>query len=144
MGMQLGINSGRHGGRRAFRPNSDINVTPMVDVMLVLLVVFMVTAPLMTVGVPVDLPKSKASTLAAEKEPLYVTIKTDGRVFVQETEVNAATMIKMLSSISEGNPDVRILIRGDKSVSYGRMMEVMGNINAAGFKKLALVAQSQE
>ncbi len=142
--MQTGMHSGKRGGRRAFRPNSDINVTPMVDVMLVLLVVFMVTAPLMTVGVPVDLPKSQASAIAAEKEPLYVTVKRDGRVFVQETEVNSQTMIRMLSSISEGNPDIRILIRGDKSVNYGRMMEVMGDINAAGFKKIALVAQSQD
>ena len=144
MAMQPTTNSGRSLRRRGFRPNSDINVTPMVDVMLVLLVVFMVTAPLMTVGVPVDLPKSKASAIAAEKEPLYVTVKKDGRVFVQETEVDATTLVKMLSSITEGNPEVRILIRGDKSVNYGKMMEVMGNINAAGFKKIALIAQPSD
>ncbi|MDP9195643.1 MAG: protein TolR [Pseudomonadota bacterium] len=132
---------GGHGRHRGYRPNSEINVTPLVDVMLVLLIVFMVTAPLLTVGVPVDLPRTEAPALNADKEPLYVTVQQDGRIFVQETEVRLDSIASKLKAVTESNPEARILVRGDKGISYGRMLEVMGSISAAGYKKVGLVAQ---
>ena len=135
------------GTRRRFaraharRLMSDINVTPMVDVMLVLLVIFMVTAPLLTVGVQVDLPKTKASVIGGEDEPLTITVDAEGRIFLQETELDLDALSPRLAAITGNNPDVRIFVRGDKSIAYGRIMEVMGTVNAAGFRKLALVAE---
>ena len=134
----------RHGQRhfvrrRGHNPMSEINVTPMVDVMLVLLVIFMVTAPLLTVGVNVDLPKSKASVIAGQDEPLAVSVDEQGRVFLQDTELDLIALAPRLIAITGNNPEVRIFIRGDKAIDYGRVMEVMGAINAAGFKKVALV-----
>ena len=123
------------------RPMSEINVTPMVDVMLVLLVIFMVTAPLLTVGVQVDLPKTKASLIPGEDEPLTISVNAEGTIFLQETELELAALAPRLAAITGNNPDVRIFVRGDKAISYGRVMEVMGTINAAGFSKVALVAQ---
>ena len=123
------------------RPMSEINVTPMVDVMLVLLVIFMVTAPLLTVGVQVDLPKTKASLIPGEDEPLTISVNAEGTIFLQETELELAALAPRLAAITGNNPDVRIFVRGDKAISYGRVMEVMGTINAAGFRKVALVAQ---
>lgn len=145
MGAQLssgGRAVGRGGaGKRRFRPSSEPNVTPFVDVMLVLLIVFMVAAPLMTVGVPVDLPKTNASPIKVDKEPLFVSVTPDGKVFVQEMAVELANLVPMLTAVTKGNPDARILVRGDHKISYGRMLEVMGAMSAAGFKKVGLVAE---
>ncbi len=131
----------RHGRfhRNEHRPMSDINVTPMVDVMLVLLVIFMVTAPLLTVGVQVDLPQTKAKAVSGEDEPLAVTVDAEGRIFIQDTEIDLPALAPRLKAITGNNPDLRIFIRGDKSIDYGRVMEVMGTINAAGFRKVALI-----
>ena len=132
----------RGGRRRGYRPISDINVTPFVDVMLVLLIVFMVSAPLLTVGVPVDLPKTQARVLETPKDPLTVTVKPDGTVFVQEKQVNnLPDLVPLLLAISNNNPEARILIKGDQRLAYGRMMEVMTAINTAGFKKIGLVTE---
>lgn len=120
---------------------SEINVTPFVDVMLVLLIIFMVTAPLMTVGVPVDLPKSKASQLSENIEPLTISIAKDGTLYLQETQMDVETLIPRLSAIMEAKPDTRIYVRGDQAISYGRIMEVVGAINGAGFKKVALMSE---
>ena len=129
------------GRRRVYRPVSDINVTPFVDVMLVLLVVFMVTAPLLTVAVPVDLPKTQARSLSQDKEPLVVSIDQNGRVYLQEKGMELSDLVTKLKAITGANADARIFVRGDKSVSYGRIMEVMGTISASGFNKVALVAE---
>ena len=129
------------GGKRATRPMSDINVTPFVDVMLVLLVIFMVTAPLLTVGVELDLPKTKAGPIKGQDEPLAVSVDADGKVFIQDTEVDLETLAPRLLAITGENPDVRIFIRGDKAIDYGRVMRVMGVINSAGFTKVALVTE---
>lgn len=133
--------SGRR-GRRA--PMADINVTPMVDVMLVLLVIFMVTAPLLTVGVQVDLPKTKAGPVAGKDEPLAVSIDKQGRVFVQDTEMTLETVAARIKAVSNNNPDVRIFVRGDSDVDYGRVMKVIGVLNAAGFNRVALITQRQD
>lgn len=123
---------------------SEINVTPMVDVMLVLLIIFMVTAPLLTVGVNVDLPRTEASVIKGKDEPLTVTVNAEGRIFLQETELELDTLAPRLVAITRSNPDARIFVRGDKSIPYGRVMEVMGTINAAGFRKVALVTKRLE
>jgi biopolymer transport protein TolR len=123
---------------------ADINVTPMVDVMLVLLVVFMVTAPLLTVGVKVDLPKTKSGLIRDQVEPLAVTIKATGEIFLQDKEVDLTALVARLIAITGANPDVRIFVRGDKAIEYGRVMEVMGMLNAAGFKKVALITQMRQ
>ncbi len=130
--------SGRR--RQRARPMSEINVTPFVDVMLVLLIVFMVTAPLLSAGVPVNLPEANAKPLAAEKEPVAVTIDADGRVFVKNKEVPIDELVAKLSDAVGGNLDQRIYIRGDRSVSYGAIMRVMGDINGAGFRNIGLVS----
>ena len=123
---------------------SEINVTPFVDVMLVLLIIFLVTAPLLTVGVEVDLPKTKAGAINADAAPLVVSIKSDGSLYLQETVVTAEVLIPRLKAISNANPDVRIFVRGDRAVSYGEVLSVMGRIQSAGFEKVALVAQLPE
>ncbi len=131
----------RRDRRRAHRPMSEINVTPMVDVMLVLLIIFMVTAPLLTVGVKVDLPRTKASVIAGQDEPLTVTVDGEGRIYLQETELDLEALAPRLIAITSNNPDVRIFLRGDKAIQYGRVMEVMGMVNGAGFTKVALITQ---
>ncbi len=128
----------RHG---AYRPMSEINVTPFVDVMLVLLIVFMVTAPLLTVGVPVDLPKVKAQPLSQPEEPLVVSINAEGGIFIQDTSVELESLVPRLIAITKNNPEARIYLRGDRAVSYGRIMQVMGRVNAAGFTRVALIAE---
>jgi biopolymer transport protein TolR len=120
---------------------SEINVTPMVDVMLVLLVIFMVTAPMLTVGVTVDLPKTKASTIPGDDEPLAVSINAQGQIFLQETMLDLDGLVPRLLAVTGNNPDVRIFVRGDKAIDYGRVMEVMGTVNAAGFRKVALITE---
>ena len=142
MGVQLTTRTARRTKRH--RPMGEINVTPFVDVMLVLLIVFMVTAPLLTVGVEVDLPKTKAGAINADAAPLVVSIKADGSLYLQEAEVDAEVLIPRLRAISNANPDVRIFVRGDQAVSYGDVLGVMGRIQAAGFEKVALVAQLPE
>ena len=132
--------SHRYARRRA-QPMSEINVTPFVDVMLVLLVIFMVTAPLLTVGVKVDLPKSKAGPVTGSDEPLAVSIDREGQVFIQDTLTGLDGLVPKLIAISGNNPDIRIFVRGDAAVNYGHIMEIMGLINNAGFRKVALITQ---
>ena len=132
--------SRRYAQRRA-QPMSEINVTPFVDVMLVLLVIFMVTAPLLTVGVKVDLPKTKAGAVSGSDEPLAITVNKEGQVFVQNTPTELSGLVPKLVAITGKNPDIRIFVRGDANVNYGRVMEVMGLINSAGFRKVALIAR---
>ena len=120
---------------------SEINVTPFVDVMLVLLVVFMITAPLLTVGVPVDLPKTAASRMVGQDEPLVITVRADGKVYIQDTEIELPRLIPRLAAITENKKDTRIFVRGDKAVAYGLVMQVMGSVNLAGFDRVALITQ---
>jgi len=128
--------------RKIYRPMSEINVTPFVDVMLVLLIVFMVTAPLLTVGIPIDLPKVKANALTDQKDPLEVTIKLDGKVYLGESEVKVENLIPRLEAITEQNYGSRIYVRGDRVIAYGRVMEIISSINSAGFSKVALVTEN--
>jgi biopolymer transport protein TolR len=125
----------------SYKPKAEINVTPFVDVMLVLLVVFMVAAPLLTVGVPVDLPQSRAQPLPQDSKPLEVTVNAEGKVFLQETEISLDDLVPKLEAISNNAKDTRIYVRGDAKVNYGLVMQVMGTINAAGYSKVALVTQ---
>ena len=137
----MGMAVKKAGRGRRHRPMGEINVTPFVDVMLVLLIVFMVTAPLLTVGVEVDLPKTKAGQINADAAPLVVSIKADGSLHLQDAEVPADALVPRLEAISDANPLVRIFVRGDKAVAYGEVLGVMGRIQAAGFERVALVAQ---
>jgi biopolymer transport protein TolR len=123
--------------RRA--PMAAINVTPFVDVMLVLLIVFMVTAPLLTVGVSVDLPRTRSSPLPGQDEPLSVSVDREGQIFLQDSQLAVEELGPRLVAITERNPDARIFVRGDRVIDYGRVMEVVGAIHAAGFSKVALV-----
>ena len=123
---------------------SEINVTPFVDVMLVLLIVFMVTAPLLTVGIKVDLPKVKATALTDIKDPIEITVKLDGEVYSGESKVEVENLIPRLNAITEQNKEARIYIRGDRVVAYGRIMEIMSIINSAGYIKVALITQNLE
>ncbi|MEQ9199206.1 MAG: protein TolR [Rhodospirillales bacterium] len=137
-------NTASRGRARAYKPMSEINVTPFVDVMLVLLIVFMVAAPLLTVGVQVDLPKTEARPIVENVEPLVVSVQEGGQLFIQETEVPADVIVARLRAITDNKADTRIFVRGDSRVSYGKVMEVMGMINAAGFSKVALVTLPRE
>jgi len=144
MGASLnggGYNKGR--GGHGYRPMAEINVTPFVDVMLVLLIIFMVAAPLLTAGVPIDLPDSKAKAISDEdNKPLEVSVSKDGRVFVGETEVDEDRIVTILTSMTENNPERRIYIRADRSIDYGKVMRVLGTINGAGFNKVALISEA--
>ena len=135
--------NGGGGGRRrgSYKLLSEINVTPFVDVMLVLLIVFMITAPLLTVGVPVDLPKTRAKSIAESVEPLVITVNAEGVIFIQDTEVELENLVPRLAAITDNKADTRIYVRGDKSINYGRVLEVMGTVNVAGFTRVALVAE---
>jgi biopolymer transport protein TolR len=133
--------NGRSQLRGRYRPLSEINVTPLVDVMLVLLIIFMVTAPLMTSGVSVDLPKTDAKPLNTDSQPLTVTIDSAGKIFLQDQEVQIAELVTKLQAIAQNNQDRRIFVRGDKDLAYGRIMEVMGTITQGGFTKVALLAE---
>ena len=144
-----GAHSGSFGKRRHRRNPvmSEINVTPMVDVMLVLLIIFMVSAPLLTVGVPIDLPQTQASSLdQADKEPLAISVNTDGKVFLQNTEIKLDELVPKLQAISQarGGNDERIYVRGDKTVNYGTVMKVMGRLSAAGYRRIALVTEVEQ
>ena len=141
MAMSMGGGGGRRGSRRGFKPMADINVTPMVDVMLVLLIIFMVTAPLLTAGVEVDLPKTKAAPLKGDDKPLNVFIKADGSLTFQETPVKLEQLSERVGAIAHEKKDTRIFVRGDKSVDYGRVMEIVSALNVAGFSKIGLVTE---
>ena len=122
-------------------PISEINVTPFVDVMLVLLIIFMVTAPLLTVGVQVDLPETSADTLPEENEPLTLTINSKGEVFIQETKIEFNNIIQKILAVSKNRTDTRIYVRGDKTINYGRVLEIMGMLSGSGFTKVALISE---
>jgi|SRR3984957_15456419 biopolymer transport protein TolR len=141
MAIASGNGRGRLAGAR-YRPMADINVTPLVDVMLVLLVVFMVTAPLLTVGVPVDLPQTQAPPINEPKEPTVITVNKDGQIFIQEAEVPIDTLVAKLQAITGSNPDAVLYVRGDKDINYGKVLEVMSLISNAGFHKVSLVAEA--
>ena len=127
--------------RSSKEPMSEINVTPFVDVMLVLLIIFMVTAPLLTVGVQVDLPETSADTLPEEIEPLTLTINSKGEVFIQETKIEFNNLIKKILAVSNNRTDTRIYVRGDKTINYGRVLEIMGLLSGSGFTKVALISE---
>jgi biopolymer transport protein TolR len=131
-------------GRKRTRPMSEINVTPLVDVMLVLLVIFMITAPLLTTGVQVDLPKTSTAQVQGQDEPIAVSVDKRGRIFVQETEVTLETLAPRLRAITERNRDVRVFVRGDQGIAYGQVMAVIGAVHAAGFAKVALLTETTE
>ena len=124
-----------------FKPLSEINVTPFVDVMLVLLIIFMVTAPLLTVGVQVDLPESNADTLQSDNEPLEVTINAEGNIFIQETEITLKELIPKLIAITDNRLDTKIYVRGDEVIDYGRVMKLLGELSGSGFSKVALITK---
>lgn len=141
--MGMNVNSGGNGSGRAYRPMAEINVTPFVDIMLVLLIVFMVTAPLLTAGVPIDLPDSQAQAMSEDdNKPLEVSLNKKGVIFVGETKVKQARLIALLGSLTNNDPDRRIYIRADQSLDYGQVMKVLGDINGAGFRKVALISNS--
>src|SRR5688572_6698373 len=145
MGMSAGGAAGR--GRRGRRPvMSEINVTPFVDVMLVLLIIFMVSAPLLTVGVPIDLPQTQAKGLDQDREPLTVSVNTKGQVFLQSSEIKVEELVPKLQAVTQarGGLDERIYVRGDRKVDYGTVMRVMGRLSAAGFRRVALVTEVEQ
>jgi biopolymer transport protein TolR len=146
MAMNMAGSSG--GGRRGRRKPvmAEINVTPMVDVMLVLLIIFMVSAPLLTVGVPLDLPQTQAKSLEQDKTPLQLSVDTRGKVFINDTEVAMADLIPKLKAITDarGGMDERIYMRADKKADYGTVARVMGQLSGAGFKRLALVTEVEQ
>jgi biopolymer transport protein TolR len=143
MGMSGGSGAG---GRRSSRlrgrgVSAEINVTPLVDVMLVLLIIFMISAPLLTVGVPIDLPQSQAKSLDQEREPLTLSVNDKGQVFLQNTEIKIEELVDKLKAVAKQGTEERIYVRGDKKVDYGTVMKVMGRLQAAGYRKVALVTE---
>ena len=144
-GASGGVTVGKRRHRR--KPvMAEINVTPMVDVMLVLLIIFMVAAPLLTVGVPLDLPQTQAKSLDQDKEPLTVSVNTKGEVFLQNSEIKIDELVPKLQAVTQarGGTDERIYVRGDKKVDYGTVMRVMGRLSAAGFRRVALVTEVEQ
>ena len=137
------IGKRKHHRRRVM---SEINVTPMVDVMLVLLIIFMVSAPLLTVGVPIDLPQSQAKSIEQDKEPLTISVNDKGQIFLQNSEIAADDLIPKMQAVAEarGGKDARVYVRGDKKVDYGTMMKVMGRLSSAGFNRVALVTEFEQ
>lgn len=125
---------------------AEINVTPMVDVMLVLLIIFMVSAPLLTVGVPIDLPQTQAKSLEQDKEPLTISVNEKGEVYLQNAEIDMDKLVPKLEAVAQarGGTDARVYVRGDKKVDYGTMMKVMGRLSAAGFHRVALVTEFEQ
>jgi biopolymer transport protein TolR len=144
------VSTSSGGGRRKRRRHgvmSEINVTPFVDVMLVLLIVFMVSAPLLTVGVPLDLPQSQAKSLDQDREPLTISVNVQGQVFLQNSEIKVDDLVTKLKAITDargGGFDERVYVRGDKKVDYGTMMRVMGRLSAAGYHRVALVTEVEQ
>ncbi len=146
MGMSVG---GRGGGRRRGRrgksqPMSEINVTPLVDVMLVLLIVFMVAAPLLTVGVPIDLPESQAKSLNTESKPITVSVTSEGDVYVGENKVDPADLITTIEAQAPNGTEERIYVRGDTVADYGSVMRIMGQLSGAGFTKIGLITEQEQ
>ena len=141
-----GIAQSGHRRRRRHGIMSEINVTPMVDVMLVLLIIFMVSAPLLTVGVPIDLPQSQAKSLDQDQKPLTVSVNDKGQVFLQESEIPVDELVAKLKAVTDarGGLDERIYVRGDRKVDYGTVMKVMGRLSAAGFRRVALVTEVEQ
>jgi biopolymer transport protein TolR len=142
--MAMSMNSGPKGRRGRYRPLAEINVTPMVDVMLVLLIIFMVAAPLLTVGVPIDLPDTQAKAMNVDTQPITVSINPAGQIYLQETEIPIEELVAKLQAISKTGYDERIFIRGDKSTDYGTAMKVMARISAAGYKNIGLVSLQEQ
>ena len=141
--MAAQLSSSRNSDRRArYRPMSEINVTPMVDVMLVLLVIFMVAAPLLTVGVPVDLPQTQAPAINEPKEPLVITLNAQGKLFLQNNPTEDDGLVPKLQAITRSNPNADIYVRADQAINYGRVMQVMGMVSAAGFNKVSLITEA--
>jgi biopolymer transport protein TolR len=138
----MAVTMGRRLAGARYRPMADINVTPLVDVMLVLLVVFMVTAPLLTVGVPVDLPQTQAPPINEPKEPTVITVNKEGELYIQDTNVPMDSLVAKLQAITNNNPDAVLYVRGDKDINYGKVLEVMSLISNAGFHKVSLVAEA--
>jgi biopolymer transport protein TolR len=136
MGMALG-KKGK--GRRGRRPISDINITPMVDVMLVLLIVFMVAAPLMTMGVPIDLPETQAQAMPLQSKPITVTVEPDGALSIDGEPTTLETLVAAVEALAVEGTDERLYVRGDTSTAYGAIMEVMGQLSAAGYGRIGLV-----
>jgi biopolymer transport protein TolR len=145
MGMS-GPATGGHRRRRRHAVMSEINVTPMVDVMLVLLIIFMVAAPLLTVGVPIDLPQTQAKGIDQDQKPLVVSINDQGEIFLQETQLTADEVVPKLKAVTEtrGGLDERIYVRGSRKINYGTVMQVMGRLSAAGFRRVALVTEVEQ
>jgi biopolymer transport protein TolR len=149
MGASVGTGGDSGGGgrrrrRRNFRPVSEINVTPLVDVMLVLLIIFMVSAPLLTVGVPIELPQSAAKPLEGDSEPLTVSVRNDGTIFLQDAEITAEELVPKLQAIAKEGYEQRIFVRGARDAEYGSMMKVMGLLNQAGFRRIGLVTTEEQ
>jgi len=142
MGASIGGGNSRRNRRNRGQRFAEINITPMVDVMLVLLIIFMVAAPMMTSGVTVDLPKSNASPIAGQDEPLTVSITASGQVFVQKTEVPLNALQEKLKAIVGEKKDTRVFVRGDKNVDYGKIMQVVGELNTVGLHKIALITDA--
>jgi biopolymer transport protein TolR len=135
----MGMGTGDGTSRATYRPMSEINVTPLVDVMLVLLIIFMVASPMMVAGVNVDLPETKATPVESEQEPLAITIDSKGKLYLQETEITMENLAPKLQAITKEKKDTRIFVRGDRTLDYGLVMKVVGEINAAGFNQVALI-----
>ncbi len=147
MGMSVGQAGGRGGHRRRGRRQAllaEINVTPFVDVMLVLLIIFMVAAPLLTVGVPIDLPETQAKALNAETQPITVSVNEQGQIYLQDTEIAIEEVVPRLEAIAQTGYDERIFVRGDRSADYGTVMRVMARISSAGYRNLGLVTLQEQ
>lgn len=145
--MAVSFDSGRRRpgfGVARRRPMSEINVTPLVDVMLVLLVIFMITAPLLTTGVQVDLPQARTAAMANEDDPVAVSIGRDGRVFLGDSEVSLEVLAQRLQAVAANNAEARVLVRGDQAIAYGKIMAVVGTIHDAGLRKVALLTQPRD
>ncbi len=140
--MAASLNAGRGKGRGRYRPMAEINVTPLVDVMLVLLIIFMVAAPLMTVGVPVQLPKAGAPKVAQPKQPVVISIDKDGQTFLDKDPLTPETIAPRLKALAAQDPNQVVLVRGDRGVAYSRVVEIMGQVGSAGFTKVSLIAQA--
>lgn len=140
MATSIPMQSGKARSQKR-QPMSEINVTPFVDVMLVLLVIFMLTAPMLTVGVPVDLPKTAAKSISEKEEPITLTLNKEGKLFLQETEIEMDSLIDKIKAIMAAKPGTRIFVRGDKGIAYGEVMSLMGLLNSNGYHKVALLAE---
>ncbi len=147
MGMSMGANGGSGSKRRRAKrhmPVSEINVTPFVDVMLVLLIIFMVAAPLLTVGVPIDLPETQAKSLPTETQPITISVKDDGKVYIQDNEISEDEVVPKLEAIAKNGYEERIFMRGDRAANYGTVMKIMARVSAAGYKRIGLVTLQEQ